>query len=107
MDRVDITSLVIVSVNEILSEMPDKDQVPMPTLNESTRLIGRKGVLDSLGLVSAIVNIEQKLGDDFEILVTIADERAMSQEKSPFRTVESLSEYISMLIEEQSKNVAS
>ena len=70
MDTLDLNALVIESIHETLSEMSEEDQAPMPTLNESTRLIGRKGVLDSLGLVSAIVNIEQKLSDDFEISVS-------------------------------------
>jgi acyl carrier protein len=106
MDSIDVPALVIESINEVLLETSGKDQAPIPTLNHSTRLIGRKGILDSLGLVSAIVNIEQKLSDDYDILVTIADDRAMSQEKSPFRSLGSLAEYISLLIDEQNEPTA-
>ena len=103
MDSRDVTGLVIASINEILSEKLDKGQTMLPTLKEATRLIGKDGVLDSLGLVSAIVDIEQKLSDDHGVSVTIADERAMSQEKSPFRTVGSLVEYVTLLIKEQTQ----
>ena len=84
--------------------MTNQNQLPVPFVDESTRLIGQKSVLDSLALVTLIVNVEQKLMDDYDIAVTIADERAMSQEKSPFRTVESLSGYVFMLIKEQKQN---
>ena len=101
MNTVEITGLIIESIKETLTEMADKDQTTIIPLDESARLFGKKGVLDSLGLVTAIVNIEQKLIDDFSISVTIADERAMSQEKSPFRTVGTLSEFITLLVKEQ------
>lgn len=107
MNRKEITDLVMSSLHEILLEPHEQKQSPPPPVDESTRLIGRKSVLDSLALVTLIVNIEQKLIDDHDISVTIADERAMSQEKSPFRTVESLSDYVSMLIEEQKQNGSS
>jgi D-alanine--poly(phosphoribitol) ligase subunit 2 len=58
------------------------------------RLYGRQGVLDSLGLVSLLAAIEQALEDEHGIQVTLADERAFSQARSPFRTVGSLAEYI-------------
>ena len=93
-------------LNEILSELMRGNPIEMPELNESTRLIGKKAVLDSLGLVNLIVSIEQQLSDDHDISITIADERAMSQEKSPFRTIGSLSDYICLLIEEQSQPAA-
>ena len=101
MDNVDVPALVIDSLNEIISEMDKEDQPQMRNLDESTRLIGRKAVLDSLGLVSVIVDVEQKLEEDYGIGITIADERAMSQEKSPFRTVGTLAEYVSLLLQEQ------
>lgn len=104
MDKEDITNLVISSLDEVLREQEKENEVQIDSLNESTYLIGRRAVLDSLGLVTLVVNIEQRLGDDYGIYVTIADERALSQEKSPFKTVESLSEYISLLIEEQKHN---
>jgi acyl carrier protein len=65
--------------------------------------VGKNAVISSLGLVSLIVNIEQTLGEDFGLTVVIADERAMSQEKSPFLTIGSLSEYVTLLIKEQAQ----
>lgn len=61
---------------------------------EAARLYGRQGVLDSLGLVSLLAAIEQALEEECGVQATLADERAFSQARSPFRTVSSLSEHI-------------
>ena len=107
MQNIDVTALVTGSVAEILSEIDEIDEHQLPALDESTHLIGKKAVVNSLGLVSVIVDIEQKLSDDYGIEVTIADDRAMSQEKSPFLTIRTLAEYVSVLIDEQTRPAAS
>ena len=57
-------------------------------------LFGKEGVLDSLGLVSFIVAVEQALDESLGVTVTLADERAVSQRASPFRTVGALADYV-------------
>ena len=66
-----------------------------------TKLIGADGNLDSLSLVSLLIIIEQKLEDEFDKTITIADERAMSQKNSPFKSVKSLSDYIYKLTKDE------
>lgn len=61
---------------------------------ENAPLFGREGVLDSLGLVSFIVAVEQALDDSLGLAVTLADERAVSQRASPFRTIGTLADYV-------------
>lgn len=56
-------------------------------------LYGRDGVLDSLGLVTLVVTLEQAIEDDLGVTVALADERAVSRSSSPFRTVGSLVGY--------------
>ena len=102
MNEINVVDLVMASITEILSEENEEGSEPSPDMEPSTILLGKTGVLDSHALVSAIVNIEEKLCDDYGFDIVLADERAMSQEKSPFRTVNSLAEYISILIKEQS-----
>jgi D-alanine--poly(phosphoribitol) ligase subunit 2 len=60
---------------------------------DSASLYGSKGVLDSLGLVSLLAAIELAIEEDSGVQVTLADARAFSQERSPFRTVASLAAY--------------
>ena len=97
MNRCDIVLLIIASVEELKdqSEVALRDPV-----TESTVLFGREGVFDSLGLVSLIVDVEQKI-EDLGISIILGDERAVSQKRSPFRTVQSLADYACQLIQEQ------
>ena len=79
---------VIDEINETLR--PDRQ------LQKSveTHLFGKQGKLDSLGLVNFIVSLEQGVADEFGLAVTLADEKAFSRETSPFRTVDSLADYV-------------
>lgn len=63
-------------------------------------LYGSEGVLDSIGLVTFIVSVEQELEDQLDINLTLADEKAASQKHSPFRTVGTLAAYTVQRIEE-------
>jgi len=66
-----------------------------------TVLFGENSSLDSLGLVNLIVAVEEKIEDDFDISLTLADEKAMSERNSPFRSVEAFRDYINNLIEKE------
>lgn len=66
-----------------------------------TVLFGLNGVLDSLGLVSFIVAVEMKIEQEFHRPTVLADARAISQQNSPFRTVETLIDYIVNVIGEE------
>lgn len=72
------------------------------TLNKDpeTVLLGGNGLLDSLGLVSFLVTVEQRISDDFQTPVTLASEKAFSQRNSPFANIRSLTAFISGLLEE-------
>lgn len=86
---------ILQELNEVIEE-----RITEP-LDNNTKIFGRNGLLDSMDLVSLIVDLEKKIEDEFGISLIIADERAMSEKKSPFRTVLSLAEYICALIEEE------
>jgi acyl carrier protein len=88
----DLVYRVIDSTNRLLP--PEKAIVKSP----ETILFGESGTLDSLGLVSLIVSLEDEIQLSLGIPILLADERAMSQRKSPFRSVGSLTEYIAGLV---------
>jgi acyl carrier protein len=73
-------------------------------INESTQLFGTSGLLDSVGLVTLTVAVEQAVEDAFNVSIAIASEKAMSQSKSPFRTVGSLTDWVVQLLEETTVN---
>ena len=85
------------AVAEINEQLPKGKSLAM---SPETVLFGRSGQLDSLGLVSLIVAVEQNIQAEFGSDVTLADERAMSQRNSPFQTIASLAAYISHLLDE-------
>ena len=93
----DVLKVVLDSVAELNFQLDDSHQLePSP----ETQLFGRGSKLDSLGLVNLIVLVEEKTADAFGKTVTIADEKAMSQKSSPFRTVQTLAEYLFSLLKE-------
>ena len=92
-----IQNLIINAVQEINEQLPQEQQLGQST---KTVLFGKDGKLDSLGLVNLLVIIEQNIEDEFDVSFTIADERAMSQKRSPFRTIGTLADYIDMLLRE-------
>lgn len=85
-------------LNETLDEKIPTDQ------GEQTPLYSAEGRLDSLGLVSLLAAVESNLEDDMEITLTIADERAMSQSRSPFKDVQSLTDYVVLIASEQEES---
>ncbi len=90
-------------VERCILETADERGVPIPDdFGPETPLFGREGVFDSMGLVSVIVAVEESVSDEFGVEITLADQRAMSQEKSPFLNSTSLAEYAGILIAEES-----
>lgn len=67
----------------------------------ATPLMGDRTALDSLALVTFVVAVEQKIEDAFGVSVILADDRAMSQQESPFRSIGHLVQYATMLLQEQ------
>ena len=67
--------------------------------NRETTLFSSDGILDSLGLVTFLVNLEQKISDEFDLQITIADEKAFSIKNSPFKSIGSLADYIESMLD--------
>ena len=81
----------------------DQKKPELVDATESSRILG---VLDSLGVVFLLTELEERISDQLEVEIVIADERAMSQKTSPFRRVKSLTDYVTMLVKEQLKESA-
>jgi len=97
MDRSDLISLIIKIVRDIHDP---SGAVRKLVVDEKTRLFGQDGLFDSVGLVSVILAVEQDVSNVSGKAITIADERAMSQTRSPFLTVGSLATYTAELLQE-------
>lgn len=79
----------------------DSDIVIDISEGENTRLFGGDAPLDSLGLVSLIVEIEEALENELGKSVILADEKAMSRRTSPFSRIIYLVDYIEELLNKQ------
>ncbi len=90
-DKNKLEALILLAVRDL------GEDLGMPGLrqpNAETVLFGPGGELDSLGLVHLIAELEERVSETFDQDVIIADERAMSRSRSPFRSVGSLRDYL-------------
>ena len=90
-----IEKLIVEAVLELNKDIK-KSELHSP--NKETKLYGGNATLDSLSLVGLIVDVEERISDELDMDIVLADERAMSRTSSPFRTVETLANYIEALI---------
>ncbi len=102
-DKEKIIKVMFSAIDEINEIRPPDQQLEKST---KTVLFGERGGLDSIGLVSFIVSVEQKVQEAFAKSITLADERALSQRNSPFRTVGALADYITNLLAGESGDIA-
>ena len=99
-----IERLIIKSLQEV-KEALDEENLDLQVSDIS--LFGQRGILDSMGLVSLITDLEERIENEFGVSLILADENAMSQKKSPVRTVSSLAKYIHRLVREEKLNEGS
>jgi acyl carrier protein len=92
-------SIVIASIQEVFAQTGE--EAP-GALGEDTVLVGKDAVLDSLGVVSLIVEVEQRVESEHGASVTLANDKAMSQRNSPFRTVGVLTDHLVAMVLEVS-----
>jgi len=95
-----MTDRLIETIVRVAREVVERESVDLrDELGPDTPLFGRRGVFDSLGLVSLILGVEEAIADDYGVSVSLADERAMSQSSSPYRTIRSLADYAAGMLE--------
>ena len=78
----------------IIESMKESSDFSSNELSPETPIFGKESNFDSLGLVTFLVNLEQKIEDKLGINITIADEKAMSLKNSPFKTIETLTHFL-------------
>ncbi len=94
-----ILAAIFDAIDEVNELLPVETRVPK---DEAAVLMGESGTLDSFGLVNLIVALEQRIEDEFGVSLILADEKAMSYSRSPFRTVATLREYVADLLKQHS-----
>lgn len=90
-----ILKIIYLCVDEINDDLETDGKLEK---NELEEIFSANSKLDSMGLVNFVVSIEEKIQEHFNLDVTLADDKAMSQSRSPFRTIGSLAEYIENIV---------
>src|SRR4030095_17241338 len=101
MTRAQLVGLITASLRDVAAHARP---IQIDLIGEETRLFGSKGLLDSIGLVTVVCEVEQQGSDQLGLSISIGDDRALSLERSPFRTVGMLADYVLMLLDEQNGN---
>ena len=97
-----ILAAIYRAIDWINEELPgDRKLAKAP----DTQLLGPGSALDSMRLVTLIMTTERELEDAFGVALTLANEQALSMKASPFRSVQSLSDYVAGLIKEAAECV--
>jgi acyl carrier protein len=91
-----IESIVINCISNYINTIGNNETI----VTSSTILIGSEAILDSIGLVNVIVDIEGELAMN-DINVTLTSDKAMSRKVSPFRSVSTIVAFINECINEQ------
>lgn len=86
-NRIEIEALVLKSVRQLAEDF-EITALKNPELNSP--LYGESGALDSMALVNLIADIEEAVAESYKANIVLADDKAMSAQRSPFRNVDSL-----------------
>lgn len=89
MDAEKIKSMIIEGVTAVLRDKSIEQDVA-----GDFHLFGSGSVIDSLDLVTIVVDLEQGIRDETGQEVEIVDEEAIVSSDSPFRTVDTMTAYV-------------
>jgi acyl carrier protein len=90
-----VLETVYQALRALNEERGNDDQIE---IGPKTSLFGEGSVLDSLSLVSVIVDLETAVSDQFERSISLTDDKAMSRNPVPFSDVATLRNYILELL---------
>jgi len=93
----EVLEIILRALRSLNDELPDSEKFEA---GPTTPLFGPNATLDSLALVSVIVDVEGDVSTSLGRSISLTDDRAMSQEISPFDDVQTLLSYIMTLVNE-------
>ncbi len=91
-----IVLVVMEAIDELNGQLPKEDKLEKSV---DTALFGDGGKLDSLGLVSLVTTVEQKIEENFGISTTLLEDISDLENDNPFSTVKSLADYVASSLE--------
>ena len=97
MEITEAKSIIFDAIRALNEEREDDEQV---LLDSTTGLFGIDSTIDSLGLVSIIVDVETALSGRLGRQISLTNDDAMSREVMPFTSVGTLADFILELSKE-------
>ena len=91
-------TIIFNAFSSVNAERGPEEQV---VVGLDTKLFGEGALLDSLSLVSLIVDVENAVSEQVGFEISLSDDRAMSQDVSPYSDVNALTSYIQLLLSER------
>ena len=93
-----ILEAVMEAIDELNGQLPKGQKLDK---SSNTALFGSGGGLDSLGLVSLVTTVEQKIEEKLGLTATLLEDVDLLENDNPFRTVNSLAEYVASVLEKK------
>ena len=101
--REEVVGIILEALESLNQELDEHARVD---IGPTTPLFGAEARLDSLSLVSVIVDVETALTIRWNAPISLTDDRAMSRDISPFDDVGTLTDYILELLAEIAPDAA-
>ena len=76
----------------------NSENLSIGIINQETLLLSEGSAIDSMTIVSIIVDLESELSETFKKEISLSDDNAMSRKISPYTNVKNLVEYILELL---------
>ena len=90
-EATEVEKIILTALANLNEELPADRRI---NISVDTVLFGVNAELDSLSLVSLVVEVESEVNTKLGLDITLADERAMSRPVLPFTSVQTLRDYV-------------
>ena len=84
-------NLIFSSVKNLNKQQPPESKLKS---KKNELLIAEKSNLDSLGLVTLLIMIEDKIKKDLNKKIVLVNDKLISVENTPFKTIDSLARWL-------------
>ncbi len=91
-----VVNAIFDAIDEVNELLPKDGPIAK---NLRVELLGESSELDSLSVVNFIVSSEQKIEEQFGVVISLTDENAIYTEHSPFNSIGSLVDFVEILVE--------
>jgi len=84
-------------ISEVIEQI-NKDLNVDILKNNNSDIIGGNSPLDSLGVISFLLELENKIEDTYDLEITLVNDSVLNEEQSPLSNIKSLKSHLNTLI---------